>query len=124
MIKKRKISKGLIFLVSVFAFSAWIAAQAKKYEPILGTWDVQTEDGSYQFTFEFTMQGDTLAGKFIGSSGESEMKDLTFENGKLTFSVDVNGMIIEFSAAIDGDNMEGMLSLQYGEANFTGVRKK
>ena len=115
----------LIFILLIFCLSAsMVFGQAEKDKPLLGTWDVQTEDGSYEFIFEFSLQEDTLTGKFTGSSGETDMENLTFEDNKLSFSVDINGMIIDFAATIDGDSLEGMLSLEFGEANISGTRRK
>lgn len=113
---------GLVLLC--LSMATVLNAQSKKYEVLLGTWDVQTEDGAYTFTFEFTMKDDALTGEFTGSSGEVEMTDLSFEDNTLEFSVDVNGMVIDFSATIEGESLEGMLSLEYGEANITGTKRK
>lgn len=114
-----------IFSLIIFCLSTSIVfGQAEKYKALLGTWDVQTEDGSYEFTFEFSLQEDTLTGKFTGSSGETDMENLTFEDNKLSFSVDINGMVIDFSATIDEGSLEGMLSLEYGEANISGEKRK
>lgn len=120
--------KNKSFLVSVFfvislIWTPLIHAQAQNYEDLLGTWDVETENGSYTFVFKFYMDGETLAGKFTGSSGETDMQDLTYENNKVIFSVDVNGMIIDFVAEISGNELTGMLSLQYGESNITGKKR-
>ncbi len=114
----------IIFVVAVFCFSAAsvFAAQAKKYEALLGTWDVETESGEYTFTFVFSLDGDTLKGTFTGSSGEAEMENLSFEENKLKFTVDA-GIVIDFSATIEGDALEGMLSMEYGEANISGQKK-
>jgi len=101
------------------------AAQAKKWDVLLGTWDVKTEDGGREFVFEFTLKDDKLAGKFTGGSGTSEMANLTFEDNTVKFSVTVgNGMVIDFSAIVAEDKLSGMLSLQYGEAGITGARRK
>ena len=115
----------IIFVAAFFCFSAAsvFSAQAKKYETLLGTWDVETDSGEYTFTFEFSMDGETLKGNFTGSSGEAEMETLSFEDNKLKFTVDV-GMVIDFSATIEGDAIEGMLSLEYGEANISGKKRK
>lgn len=107
-----------------FALVTFSLAQSEKYEPLLGIWDVETEDGQYSFTFEFSMEEGTLKGLFTGTSGEVEMENLVFEDNKLTFSVDAGGMVIDFSATIEGDKLEGGLSLQYGEANILGTKRK
>jgi polyisoprenoid-binding protein YceI len=125
MFERNKALLTIVFL-SFFcaAISTAASAQAQKYEELLGTWDVQTEDGSYTFVFEFHMQGDTLAGKYTGSSGQADMEKLTFEDHALKFSVNVNNMVIDFSATISGEKLSGMLSLQYGEGNITGTKRK
>lgn len=103
-------------------------AQEKDYEVLLGEWEVQTEDGQYAFVFTFSLEDGALKGIFQGSSGEVEMEDLTYENNELTFTVNIEAggrsMPIDFSATIEGENLEGMLSLEFGEANISGKKRK
>ncbi len=115
----------LIFFVAVFCLATAnvFSAQAKKYEALLGTWEVETESGEYTFTFVFSMDGETLKGNYTGRSGETEMENLSFEDNNLEFTVDV-GMVIDFSATIEGDTLEGMLSMEYGEATIFGKKEK
>ncbi|MEE8376914.1 MAG: hypothetical protein V3R45_00955 [Candidatus Aminicenantaceae bacterium] len=115
----------IIIFIAVFCFSTAIvfSAQEEKYEALLGTWDVETESGEYTFTFVFSMDGETLKGTFTGSSGDADMENLSFEDNMLKFTVDI-GMVIDFSATIEGDALEGMLSMEYGEANISGKKKK
>ncbi len=127
-----KITKDRILITTwliLFCFSAFsVIAQEKKYENLLGNWDVETEDGQYTFEFIFSIENSTLKGVFIGSSGEAEMEDLTYEDNNLTFTVNVDAggqsMAIDFSATIEGETLEGMLSLQFGEANIIGKKRK
>jgi hypothetical protein len=116
----------LIVALALIAWPAAGAAQAdKKYEALLGTWDVKTEDGAREFVFEFFLKDNKLAGKFTGASGTSEMAGLTFDNNTVKFSVTVgNGMVIDYSAIVAEDKLSGTLSLQYGEAGITGTRRK
>ncbi len=115
----------MLIIIAVFCLSTADAfsAQAKKYEALLGTWDVETESGEYTFTFVFSVDGETLKGTFTGSSGDAEMESLSFEDNKLKFTVDA-GIVIDFSATIEGDALEGMLSMEYGEANISGKKRK
>jgi hypothetical protein len=115
----------LIFVAAVFCFStvSVFSAQVKKYEALLGTWDVETESGEYTFTFEFFMDGDILKGNYTGRSGEAEMENLSFEDNTLKFTVDV-GMVIDFSVTVEDESLEGMLSMEYGEANITGKKRQ
>lgn len=103
-------------------------AQENPYKDLLGKWDVQTEDGQYTFVWTFVMDKDALTGTSVSNSGEFKMENLKYENGKVTFLVNVGSggqtMPIQFSAIIEGDTLRGGLSLQYGEANIVGKRKK
>jgi hypothetical protein len=121
----------LIFIgICLFCFLAIFlsAAQENKYETLLGEWDVQTEDGQYQFVFVFSMEGEVLKGMYQGTTGDVEMEDLTFENNQLSFTVNIDAggqtMVIDYNATIEGDTLEGFLSLEYGEANITGKKRK
>ena len=102
--------------------------QEKEYGGLLGEWDVQTEDGQYTFVFVFSLEGETLKGLFKGTSGDYEMEDLAFADDKLSFTVNIDAggqaMTIEYNATIKGDTLEGYLSMEYGEANITGKKRK
>ncbi len=116
----------IIIFIAVFCLSTAgaFSAQAEKYEALLGTWDVETESGEYTFTFVFSMEGETLKGTFTGSAGDAEMESLFFEDNEVKFTVDIGMMVIDFSATIEGDSLEGMLSMEYGEGNISGKKIK
>jgi len=103
-------------------------AQENPYKDLLGKWDVQTEDGQYQFVWTFVLNKDVLAGTSVSNSGEYKMENLKYENGKVTFLLNVGSggqtMAIQFSAIIEGDALRGGLSLEFGEANIVGKKKK
>lgn len=114
-----------IVLIAVLVLSASGPAQERKFDALLGTWDVKMEDGSREFVFEFSMKDGKLAGKYSGASGSTEMADLTFEDGTVKFNVTVGGnMVINYSAVVAEDKLLGTLSLEFGEAGITGVRRK
>jgi len=113
----------------VFALTLPTAfAQAQKYEALLGVWDAETEGPQYTFVFTFTLEEGELAGVFEGQSGEEEMQNLTFEDNLVTFTVEIDmggqSMAIDFEATIDGDSLEGMLSMEFGEAPISGIKRK
>jgi hypothetical protein len=128
--KKAKFQILTIAWIVLFCLSVTFlaVAQEKDYEALLGEWDVRTEDGQYAFVFTFSMEDGALKGMFQGSTGEVEMEDLTYENNELTFTVNIEAdgrsMPIDFSATIEGDSLEGMLSLEFGEANISGKKRK
>jgi len=100
------------------------AARSQKYEALLGTWDVQTEDGSFSMVFEFSLDGEKLVGKYTGQSGTVAMEKLNFEDNLLSFSVNLNGMIIDYAATVGGEEFAGTLTLEYGQANVIGKKRK
>lgn len=109
-------------------FSCLVFAQENPYKDLLGKWEVQTEDGQYSFVWTFVMDKDVLAGTSVSNSGEFKMENLKYENGKVTFLVNIGSggqtMPIQFSAIIEGEALRGGLSLEYGEANIVGKKKK
>jgi hypothetical protein len=52
------------------------------------------------------------------------MDNLTFENNILRFSVTVNTMTLDYNAIIDGDKLSGQVTLQYGQADISGQKRK
>jgi len=127
------IRKHHLWHLSIFALVLALTlpaanAQAQKYEALLGVWDAETDGAQYTFVFTFTLEDGKLAGVFEGQSGEVEMQDLAFEDNRVTFTVEIDaggqGMVIDFEATIDGDNLEGMLSMEFGEAPIAGTKRK
>ena len=119
-----------IFGVILFALLATMSASAQEsnYEALLGEWDVQTEDGQFMFVFNFSMDEDTLVGMFEGPTGEVEMEDISFEDNELMFTVTVDAggqvLVVDFSATIEEDSIEGFLSMEMGEMNFSGKKRE
>ena len=137
--KIRNAAARVLATVLATSLAAAGAAQAQKFDALLGTWDVKMEDGSREFVFEFSLKDGNLTGKFTGSSGTSDMADLTYEDNTVKFSMPLptvtenftvlsvtvgNGMVIDFSAIVAEGKLSGTLSLQYGEASITGARRK
>jgi hypothetical protein len=116
---------GLLVVLSAFPAAG---VQDSPYKDLLGGWDVQTEDGQYTFTFTFSLVNNELQGVFGGSMGEFKMENLKVEAGKVAFLVNLNmggqEMPINFVAQVAGESLTGQLSLQFGEANIVGKKKK
>jgi hypothetical protein len=125
-----KISGVMIVGIVLFCLSItfFASAQEGEYEALLGEWDVQTEDGQFTFVFTFSMEEDTLTGMFEGPTGEVEMEDISFEENELMFTVSIDAggqiMVVDFSATIEEDSMEGFLSMEMGEMNFSGKKRE
>ncbi len=126
--KKAMLGTMLLTGLSIAMLTALSPGQtqtpAQKYEALLGTWDVRTEGASYTFVFEFSLEDGVLKGKYTGSSGTTKMDNLTFENNIVRFSVTVNTMTLDYSAVIDGDKLSGQVTLQYGQADISGEKRK
>ena len=127
---KGKNSGVTIVGIVLFCFSATFLAFAQEgeYEALLGEWDVQTEDGQLKFVFAFSMEEDTLTGMFEGPTGEVEMEDISYEENELMFTVTVDAggqmVVVDFSATIEEDSLEGFLSMEFGEMNIAGKKRK
>lgn len=125
---KTSLFARIILIIMVSAVAALTApsagTQADKYGTLPGAWDARTDDGAFKFVFEFSVEDGRLVGKYTGQSGSVPMEDLAFKDGVLTFSVDLSGMAIDFTASVVDDHMTGTLSLQFGEAAFAGTRRK
>jgi hypothetical protein len=115
---------GLSVMMLTTLFPGQTQAPAQKYEALLGTWEAQAESMSYTFIFEFFLEDGVLKGKYTGTSGTSKMENLTFENNTVKFTVTVNTMTLDYTAVIDGDNLSGQVTLQYGQADITGKKRK
>jgi len=114
----------LALIVTGMAMTAAAGVQAGPFGQLPGVWDARTDDEAFKFVFEFSVDDGELVGKYTGQSGSVPMKDLRFKDGVLSFSVDLNGMVIDFSATVVEDRMSGTLILQFGEAAFAGSKRK
>ena len=121
----KAIAAILVTVLSAGAAAAWAQAPEKRYDALLGVWDVKMEDGSREFVWEFTLKDGKLTGKYTGASGATDMADLSFEGGTVKFTVTLGGgMLIRYEAGVAEDRLVGTLSLEFGEAAITGTRRK
>ena len=55
------------------------------------------------------------------------MEDISFEDNELMFTVTVDAggqmIVVDFSATIEEDTMEGFLSMEFGEMGFSGEKR-
>jgi hypothetical protein len=119
----------MIFGIVLFCLLSTLPAigQESDYDALLGEWDVETEDGQFVFVFTFSLEEDTLAGVMEGPTGEVEMEDISFEDSELLFSVTVDAggqvFVVDISATIEEDSLEGFLSMELGEMNISGKKR-
>jgi len=120
----------VIFFIQIFIIFSLTAfgVQAKQHEALLGTWDVGTESGSYRFVFNFSLLDGDLVGLYKGNAGETIMEELFFEDNKLSFYVIIDAidrdLILDFEATVTGNKLEGIISLEYGDANIVGKKRE
>jgi hypothetical protein len=117
----------MILLLS-FSTATGLFAQSEDYAALLGTWDVELTAMGMQMEFVFKMVDDDLTGEMIFDMGSAEMADIAYKDGKLTFTanVDAGGQMIsiEGEATVEGEEMNGIMFSDMGEAEFFGSKRK
>lgn len=115
-------------LASLPATRAW-AQTASDFSAVLGSWEMtlETPRGSMTQTMTFVADGEELTGSATARNGTTQLQNVAFEEGRITFQVTRtfrNREITQsFSATIDGDQMTGTVSGARGGAReFTAVR--
>ena len=129
MKKGKRIVFGMGFMTLALTFCLIsTGAYGEQYETLLGTWDVETEDGQYSFAFLFFMEEDTLAGTFEGPTGDVAMQNIEFKDKQVTFSVEIDlgdqVIAVDVDATIDGDSLTGMIAADMGEMGISGTKRK
>ena len=92
------------------------AADLSAQEAVVGEWEsaIQTGRGSFTQTFVFSMEDGALKGTVTTQFGSSELSDISFEDGTLTFSVTRtfrdNSFTQTYTATVEGNEMTGTIS--------------
>lgn len=103
-------------------------AQEKPAATLTGTWalDVQHSAGTSTPTVTITQTGEQLAGKYVGSYGESVLTG-SIKGADFTFSVEIGTeqkVTVVYTGTLDGDTVRGSLTMgEMGEGTFTGKRR-
>ncbi|NIM50790.1 MAG: hypothetical protein GTN62_10350 [Gemmatimonadales bacterium] len=104
---------------------------ADRYKPVLGEWEMtmETPRGSFTQQFVFTLDGDVLKGTVESQRGSFDLKNVSFEGGRLTFELERSfgdrSFTQSFTATIEGDEMKGTFSGgRGGDRPYTATRKK
>ena len=127
--KKGWLKFGIGFMIFALTFCLIsTGVYSGQNEALLGTWDVETEDGQFSFAFKFFMEEDTLAGTFEGPMGDVEMQNIEFKDKQIKFSleIDMGDMVIavDVDATVDGDSLTGMIAADMGEMGISGTKRK
>jgi hypothetical protein len=118
------------------AWSAKRAAQSgqkpegqKPAPTMTGTWQLETHHsaGTSTPTVTITQTGEKLAGKYVGSYGESDLTGTIKDNKEFTFRVIIGTeqkVEVVYTGTLDGDTIKGSMTMgEMGEGTFTGKRK-
>lgn len=103
------------------------ATPADKAAPsVAGNWNISMDygQGPMDIGAVFKVDGKKVTGALTSQMGEVPLAG-EFAEGKLTFTIDVQGMSIAFTGVMkDADNMAGSMAGQMGEVPFVAKRIK
>jgi hypothetical protein len=120
----------VLSLVLILSFPAakTLSAQEKDYSALLGTWDVELTEMGMAMEFVFKMEEGTLTGELVFEMGNGIMEEIAFDGKQFTctISIDAGGqtMGVDVSATVNGNEMEGTMLSEMGEAEFTGKKRE
>lgn len=103
-------------------------SQEKPAPTMTGTWilEVHHSAGVSTPTVTITQTGEKLAGKYVGSYGESVLTG-SIKGADFTFTVEIGTeqkVTVVYSGTLDGNAVKGSVTLgEMGEGTFTGKRK-
>ena len=117
-----------ITLASVTATGA-SAQTSSDFSAVLGAWEMtlETPRGSMTQTLTFASDGDALTGSATARNGTTQLQNVSFEDGRITFQVTRtlrNREITQsYSATVEGNQRTGTISGgRGGGREFTAVR--
>ncbi|MFC2158139.1 hypothetical protein ACFLT9_09910 [Acidobacteriota bacterium] len=118
----------LVLALIICISTASALSSQQDFKPILGTWDVELTEMGMTFELVFKMEESEITGEMNFDMGSGELSEITLADGKLTFlsTFDAGGqtMSIEATATVEGDEMNGTMSSDMGDAEFTGTKRK
>ena len=112
----------MIIAISVFSIAARKALTA---DDLIGKWqylisDVPDEYKSGSLVFE---QKDNKTVGYVEGNEKNEMKGLTVDQGKVTFTTENQSGVFKYSLTQKGDSLAGTIASQYGDFAITAVRQ-
>ncbi|MEM1246483.1 MAG: hypothetical protein AAGK22_08925 [Acidobacteriota bacterium] len=126
MTQRRSQAFLLFLLVLGLSASAVVAA----VDDVLGKWEgtVESRQGPADVTLEFQGTEGALEGTWTGPRGTSELDNVQFEEGQLTFvrHLEMRGRKLELDcvATLEGDTLDVVMKTPRGEREFTLNRAK
>ena len=118
-------TKHYFLMIIAVGFLSIAAKKAVTADDIVGTWkylisDVPPEYESGFMTFE---QKDNKTTGYVGDTEKQEMKELTVDQGKVTFTTDSQAGVFKYSFMQKGDTLTGIVSSQYGDFPIKAVKE-
>ncbi|WP_229214277.1 hypothetical protein [Dyadobacter flavalbus] len=118
-------AKYLLTMIVAMAMISIAAQSVMIADELLGTWkytisNVPPEYESGYMTFE---QKDNKMVGYMGQTDKKEMKELTVDQGKVSFATDFEGGLIKYSLTQKGDSLSGSVSTQYGDFPIVAVKE-
>jgi hypothetical protein len=124
---------GSLVVLAMLSFSAqvWGQSSAPRRGGLYGDWDVKVNFGERQMESILSFSRDEegkLVGQWISFWGVSELKDVKFEENKLSFVQVVrfgeNESTSNFTGVIEEDKLSGTISGDRGEFKVEGMRSR
>jgi hypothetical protein len=101
--------------------------RAQRAPRAVGSWEMKIKAGEREFTGTLVIAADkegTLSGKWKSTRGETELKDLTYQRGQISFKRTFNAGADQrestFEGTIEGNTMTGVFKSDRGESQGTG----
>ena len=120
--------KRMTLAILAAAVAMPVGLQAQDAKDFVGKWEstTETQQGTFTTTYAFWMDGDMLKGSMSGRGGETQIDEVKYTDGAITFSVTRNmrgnEMTLTYTAKIVEGMMQGMASTPRGEREFTAAR--
>lgn len=118
-----------LMLIIVLSAQVWAQPSSPRGRGIYGDWQVKVEFGERQMesilSFSRNSEGN-MTGQWISFWGANELKDVKFEENKLSFVQVVrfgdNEFTQNFTGTVEDGKMTGILSSDRGESKLEGQR--
>ena len=118
----------VINLISVVVLLS-LASVAKADDAVVGTWNLKYRVGNRDIDAKLSISKNddgSFDGQWTSKPGSSEISDLKFESGKLTFvrklRLNERDIRVTFAGKIQGNRVTGTLSSQLGNFAVSGTR--
>ncbi len=131
--ERRAIVKVVLigFLVVAFALPVDVLAQSRSGRGggLYGDWRIKMKFGEYEFEsiLDFSRNQEGYTGQWISGWGVNDLKDVKFEDNKLSFTQVTNyggqERTSKFTGKIEKGELSGLLAGEQGETEIKGKRE-